>query len=71
MLINCIQYLFKDRKFIGRIASFVIPGFLNKTIGLKQRVVLRDGTWTVTDLDNKHPFICESGKSKAYLFNGF
>lgn len=71
MLINFIQYLFQDRKFIGRIASFVIPGFLNKTIGLKQRVVLRDGTWAVIDLDNKHPFICESGKSKGYLFNGF
>lgn len=57
---------------LGRNAMFLVPGFSNKTIGRKQRVVMRDGTWTVTDLDDMHTFICESGscKSKAYLFNG-
>lgn len=44
----------------------ILPGFSNLKTSPKQRVVFGIGetTWSTTDIDNKHPFICESGKTK-------
>lgn len=54
-----------DKSLIERNRTF-LPGFLDLKTASNQRVVFGIGetTWATTEIENKYPFICESGKDR-------